>query len=118
MKVGLSRAKSPDKFDFVLVTYLVLMIGMSLLSIYSAFGIIGQSAGIDYMMKQAMWFIIGSIAIGVIMYLGNDSMLQFAKIGYWFLMACLVVLLIGKVYNMFTGGSLLGMIITTNGATS
>lgn len=87
-------------------------------TIYSAFGIIGQSAGIDYMMKQAMWFIIGSIAIGVIMYLGNDSMLQFAKIGYWFLMACLVVLLIGKVYNMFTGGSLLGMIITTNGATS
>ena len=31
MKVGLSRAKSPDKFDFVLVTYLILMIGMSLL---------------------------------------------------------------------------------------
>ena len=81
MKIGLSRAKSPDKFDFVLVTYLILMIGMSLLSIYSAFGIIGQAAGIDYMMKQAMWFIIGSIAIGVIMYLGNDSMLQFAKIG-------------------------------------
>lgn len=118
MKVGLSRAKSPDKFDFVLVTYLILMIVMSLLSIYSAFGIIGQAAGIDYMMKQAMWFIIGSIAIGVIMYLGNDSMLQFAKIGYWFLMVCLVVLLIGKVYNMLTGGSLLGMIITTNGATS
>ena len=47
MKVGLSRAKSPDKFDFVLVTYLILMIGMSLLSIYSAFGIIGQAAGID-----------------------------------------------------------------------
>ena len=55
MKIGLSRAKSPDKFDFVLVTYLILMIGMSLLSIYSAFGIIGQAAGIDYMMKQAMW---------------------------------------------------------------
>lgn len=118
MNVGLSRAKSPDKFDFVLFTYLILMIGMSILSIYSAIGIIGQSAGIDYIMKQTMWCIVGFIAIGVIMYLGNDSMLQFAKIGYWILMACLVVLLIGKVYNMFTGGSLLGMIITTNGATS
>lgn len=117
MKLGLSRAKSPDKFDFVLFTYLLLMAGMSILSIYSAFGIIGHAAGVSYLMKQTMWFIAGFIAIGVIMYLGNDSMLQFAKIAYWFLLGCLVVLLVGKLYNKLTGVDFFG-ILTINGATS
>lgn len=118
MKISLSRAKSPDKFDFVLCTYMALMAIMSLLSIYSAYGIIGKDASIDYIMRQSMWYIIGCFVIGIIMYLGNDSMLQFAKIGYWFLMGCLIVLLIGRVYNTFTGGSLFGIVLTINGATS
>ncbi len=76
MKVGLSKAKSPDKFDFVLCTYMALMAIMSILSIYSAYGILGKDASIDYIMRQVMWYIVGCIAIGAIMYLGNDSMLR------------------------------------------
>lgn len=119
MKVGLSKAKSPDKFDFVLCTYMALMAIMSILSIYSAYGILGKDASIDYIMRQVMWYIVGCIAIGAIMYLGNDSMLQFAKIGYWFLLGCLVVLLLAKIFMALTGSSsFLGIIIPVNGATS
>lgn len=117
MKLGLSRVKSPDKFDFVLVTYLVLMAIASIASIYSAFGIVGASDGWGYIIKQTMWFIVGAIAIGAIMYLGNDSMLQFAKIAYWILMVCLMILLCNKLLNKFTGMNF-PYIEAVNGATS
>lgn len=100
MKIGLSRAKSPDKFDFILVTYIVLMAITSIASIYSAFGMIGAKEGMNIIIKQTMWFIIGAIVFGAVMYLGNDSMLQFAKIAYWILMACLLYLLLSKAINM------------------
>ena len=56
MKVGLSRAKSPDKFDFVLMAYLIVMAITSFVSIYSSFGIVGAQAGMGYLTKQIMWF--------------------------------------------------------------
>lgn len=116
MRIGLSRAKSPDKFDFVLITFLILMGITSLVSIYSSFGIIGTSW--DLIIKQSLWFVACFIALGVIIYLGNDSMLQFAKILYWILLGCLVLLLIGRVYYSFTGARMLGIVQTVNGATS
>lgn len=117
MKIGLSRAKSPDKIDFTLITIIILMGITSLISIYSAFGVIGSEAGWDYLFKQAMWFGAGFIALGVLMYLGNDSILAFAKIAYWFLLGCLVVLLIGLIYNKVTN-AYLPYIQPINGAVS
>lgn len=117
MKVGLSRAKSPDRFDFVLMILLILMAITSLISIYASFGIIGTQWML--VVKQLVWFIAGFGTLAVIMYLGNDGIIQFAKLAYWFLMGCLVFLLIGRVYYTFTGGgSLLGIVTTVNGATS
>lgn len=106
MKVGLSRAKSPSKFDFILIVYLVLMAITSLISIYAAFGLIGAEDGWDYIIKQLVWFLLGFIALGAIMYLGNDSMLQFAKIAYWILMACLLYLLFSKILYALIAQSL------------
>lgn len=117
MKMGLSRAKSPDKIDYTLLIILVLMAITSLISIYSAFGIVGEAAGKDYIIKQSFFFVLSAIAIGVIMYLGNDSMVQFAKIAYWFLMGCLVYLLLSRVLNMVTGKNL-PFTPPINGATS
>ena len=111
MKVGLSRAKSPDKFDFVLMAYLIVMAITSFVSIYSSFGIVGAQAGMGYLTKQIMWFMAGFIALGVIMYLGNDSMFQFAKIAYWILMVCLIIL-----YSLT--GRVISIMQPTNGAIS
>ena len=117
MKFGLSRAKSPDKFDYTLIGIIVVMMFTSLAAIYSAFGILGTSAGMDYLTRQVMWYILGYIIIAALMYLGNDSLLQFAKIGYWVLLVLLGLLLVDKVYNSFTGNDL-PLFLTTNGATS
>lgn len=122
MRIGLSKAKSPDKFDYILLSLLVAMMLTSLLSIFSAFGILGEAAGLDFLFKQAMWFVFGFIIIAVLRYLGNDSILQFAKIGYWIFMFFLILLLIGHLYNKMSGSptnqTFLGFIQTTNGATS
>lgn len=89
----------------------------SLISIYSAFGIVGEANGWEYITKQLMWFVIGAIAVGVIVYLGNDSMVQFAKLAYWILMACLVYLLLSKLLNKVIGANL-PFVTPINGATS
>lgn len=119
MKMDLSKARNPIKFDYLLFMFLLLMGFASLISIYSSFGLIGEAVGIQNLTKQTGFYILGFIAIGIIMYLGNDSMLDFAKIAYWILMVCLVILLIGHVYYSITGNSrLFGIINTVNGATS
>ena len=88
MDLGLSKAKRPDKFDFVLIALLVLMMCTSLLSIAAASGIIGVSASTFYLVKQAAFFIGGFGVIAILHYIGNDSLFDFAKIGYWILMGC------------------------------
>lgn len=122
MDLGLSKAKRPDKFDFVLIALLVLMMCTSLLSIAAASGIIGTSASTFYLLKQAAFFIGGFGVIAILHYIGNDSLFDFAKIGYWILMGCLVLCFIGHIYNKMTGSptnqTFLGFISTVNGATS
>ncbi|MEG0360334.1 MAG: FtsW/RodA/SpoVE family cell cycle protein [Longicatena sp.] len=118
MKIGLSKTKNPSKFDFLLLAYLVLMAITSLFSIHAAFGLVGSSAGWGYFYKQLMWFIIGFIALSAIIYLGNDAMLDFAKIAYWILMGCLVYLFLSKILYMITTHSLPFVQEQTNGAIS
>lgn len=118
MKMGLSKAKTPAKIDFLLLLLLLLMATASLLSIYSTFGLTGAD-GLGYLIRQVMWYVIGFIAIAFMVYLGNDSIMDFAKIAYWILMVCLVALLIGQIYYRLTGATLfLKLIATRNGATS
>ena len=102
MKLGLSRAKSTDKFDYTLMGIIIVMMFTSLTAIYSAFGMLGTDAGMSYLMKQIMWYVFGYIVIGAMMYLGNDSLYSFAKIGYWILLALLALLLVDKVFYHFT----------------
>lgn len=119
MNRGLSKAKNPIKIDFLLVFLLLLMAMASLLSIYSSFGLIGETVGMQNLIKQAFFYGMGFMVIGVIMYLGNDNMMDFAKIAYWILMACLVALLVGHFYYGLTGNvEFLKIIVTRNGATS
>lgn len=117
MKLGLSRAKSPDKFDYTLIGILVVFMLTSLLAIYSAFGMLGTAAGFNYLFKQIMWYVFGFIVVGALMYLGNDSLYQFAKIGYWILLVLLALLLLDKVFYHFTLRDL-PLFHTANGATS
>lgn len=119
MKMGLSKAKNPNKIDFLLLTFLFLMAAASLISIYSSFGLIGEVTGMQNLIRQVVWYIIGFIALAMVMYIGNDSILDLAKLAYWILMVCLVILMIGHIYYVLTGNeTFLKIILTRNGATS
>ena len=118
MKLGLSSVKSSDKFDYVLMGYLIVMAITSFVAIYSSFGIVGEEAGWGYLTKQIVWFTAGFVAFGFMLYLGNDSIYQFAKIAYWILMGCLIVLFIGRVYFWIFKTDLTGLMRNTNGAIS
>lgn len=106
LKVGISRVKSPDKFDFVFIGILIAMALTSLACIYSAYGIIGETRGVDYLSKQLMWFAIGFAGMAFLKYLGNDSLYQVATYAYWFLLACLAYILLSKYLTDFIGISL------------
>lgn len=117
MKVGVSKVKSPDKFDFVLIGILIVMACTSLLSIYSAFGILGEARGMELLSKQLMWFAAGFAVLAFLKFLGNDSLMQFAKLAYWILLGCLVYLLLSKYLTQLVGIKL-PFVHTANGATS
>lgn len=120
MKQRLSIVKDPKRFDFILLAYMIVMALTSLLAIYSAFELISGNQGPELLKKQMIWYVIGFAAMAFIMYLGNDSMLSFAKYAYWFLLFCLLYLFINShIVNRFLGSDInLPLVLRVNGATS
>ncbi|MGL5540688.1 MAG: FtsW/RodA/SpoVE family cell cycle protein [Erysipelotrichaceae bacterium] len=114
MRQQLGRVKNPKSFDFLLIGILVFMALISFVAIYSAFPLLpNYVSGSSLLIKQAMWYGLGFATVGVIMYLGNESIYDAAKILYWILMGFLVLLFIDKyLFNKIP------FIEAINGATS
>lgn len=120
MKKELLRVKEPKKFDFMMITILVIMALTSIVAIYSAFELITNEIPTLLLFKQIMWYGIGFIAMAAIMYLGNDTIFSFAKIAYWIMLAALIYLFVSKhIISRFLGyGHNLPFVTPINGATS
>lgn len=120
MRQELFRVKEPKKYDFILITIVAIMALTSILAIYSAFELIINEVPSVLLTKQILWYGIGFIALGAIMYLGNDSIYTFAKIAYWILLAMLIYLFISKeIVSRFFGSAVnLPFVRPVNGATS
>lgn len=120
MKHSLSSVKQPKKFDFILTTILVLIFISSIIALYSAAPQIPTYVGANsILIRQIMFYIIGFIVILVIMYLGNDSLYDFAVIGYKIFMVMLVYLFISMILYRVTGYRFtLPLASPTNGAIS
>lgn len=117
MKPTLSKVRQPNKYDVVLLAILITMSITSLVAVFSALDLITLESPAKLMFKHVMWTGVGFAALGVMMYLGNDSIYDFAKIGYYILMAALVILLINKPFSALFGRNL-PLITPVNGATS
>ena len=118
MRRELSRVKEPNKYDFVLLSIVGIMAILSLLAIWSAFELITAEVPTTLLMKQVLWYVLGVISMGAIMYLGNDTVRSFMKVTYWILIALLLYLLISKfIFTRFLGIEL-PFVNTVNGATS
>lgn len=120
MKQKLFKVKESKRFDFLFMGIIIMMALTSFLALYTAFPLIARNGGPDILMRQMQWYIIGFAAMGILMYLGDDSIYTAAKVLYWFLLIALLYLLINKeIINRFLGSSYnLPFVLRVNGATS
>lgn len=84
---------SKYRVDYVLVITLVLLIGISLLSIYSAENLLSFSP-FSLVIKQGIWYLIGFVLIFLVMTLGTDFFFKYAYIFYGVCVIALVGLLL------------------------
>ena len=123
MKQRLSRVRQPQKFDFILTLILVLIFISSILAIYAATPLVPayiQTGGFNGLLgRQIQFYILGIILIAIIMYLGNDNLYTFAKIGYFIFLGLLLYLVFDKfVFSHLFVGRHVPFVKPVNGATS
>ena len=118
MEKNLHRVKEPKKYDFILITIVALLICCSLVAIYSSLKQLqAYQSGIVF--TQFRWVLISLVAVGVILYFGNDSLYDFIQIIYKILLALLIILFIDLLLYKFTGHHIPGGLIDkVNGAIS
>ena len=95
MKQSLSYTKQPNRFDFGFLAILIGLMLISFVSIYSAFNLMTQN-GTAILIQQIIWYSLGFIVMGIIMFFGNDTIMQNIKRIYYILIVCLVYLLLSK----------------------
>lgn len=102
MKQSLSYTKQPNRFDFGFLAILIGLMLISFVSIYSAFNLMTQN-GTAILIQQIVWYSLGFIVMGIIMFFGNDTIMQNIKRIYYILIICLVYLLLSKFVYAITG---------------
>lgn len=118
MKKNLHRVKEPRKYDIVLMGIVGLLICCSLAAIYSSLKLLPAfQSGIVF--TQFRWVLISLVAVGVILYFGNDSLYDFIQIVYNILLGLLIILFIDKILYSITSHHIPGGLIqVVNGAIS
>lgn len=118
MNKNLHRVREPHKYDYVLILIVGLLILCSLTAIYSSLKQLqAYQSGIVF--TQVKWILISIVAVGVILYFGNDALYDFIQIIYKILLVFLIILFIDKLFFKFIGFHLPGGLITQiNGAIS
>ncbi|QDP39803.1 FtsW/RodA/SpoVE family cell cycle protein [Radiobacillus deserti] len=101
-----SRNSNTPNIDYSLILILILLGIVSCFTIYSLQPTLDQ----NYFLKQVVWYIVGSMAIAVVMLVDYDRLRQIT----WFLYGLGMILLLMLAFN-FPGPPL---IKTVNGATS
>lgn len=121
MKQSLSRVKQPKQFDFILMTILILTFLASVIAIYASFPLLpAYLSGSLQLGKQIMFYIFGIIIILAIIYIGNENLFDFAKLGYKIVLILLLYLFIDMILMKVTGrvSNLLPFASAVNGADS
>lgn len=81
------------KFDKLIIAYIFIFFIISILSIYSALTYLSPTLG-NLALKQAFWYLIGTIIIFIVIKLKNDFFYKYA----WYIYLSNVVLLLGLLF--------------------
>ena len=85
--------------DIILLIIIFLLGAISLISINSAEALLGSRAD-NYTLKQAIWYVVGFIAIIIVSFIGNKNILKYSKYLYIAgVISLVIVLLVGKTVN-------------------
>ncbi|WP_294561707.1 FtsW/RodA/SpoVE family cell cycle protein [uncultured Traorella sp.] len=118
MNKYLHRVKEPKKYDYILIVIVGLLVCCSLVAIYSSLKQL-QAYQSNIVFTQFRWVLISLVAVGVILYFGNESLYDFIEIIYKILLVLLIILFIDMVLFKLTGRHLPGGLIDDiNGAIS
>lgn len=120
MKQSLSSVKQPKRFDMPLLIILSLICITSLIAIYSSSPFLPSYLnGTSQMIRQLAFYVLGAAVIFTIMFVGNDNLFEFAKIGYKIVLLMLIYLFIDTLLYKLTGRiNLLPFAHMVNGANS
>lgn len=121
MSKNLNQVRLPKQFDYVLLVILCLIAAVSFIAIYGSFPLLASYLdGNSLLMNQAFFYILGFIAIMIIIYVGNDNLKDFAIIGYKIFLFLLIYLITDYFIRNIIGSSsnILPFVNTVNGATS
>lgn len=121
MKQSLSRVKQPKRFDFVLSLLLILIFVSSIIAILASSPLLpSYLSGTGQAFKQIQFYILGFIVILFIMYVGNENLFEWAKLGYKIVLGLLIYLFINTLLMKLLGrvSDVLPFAHTVNGACS
>lgn len=121
MKMSLSRVKQPKRFDFMLSLLLILIFISSIIAILASSPLLPVYLnGTTQALKQIQFYILGFIVIIAIMYVGNDNLFEWAKLGYKIVLGLLIYLFINSILMkvFHKPEDILPFCNTVNGATS
>ncbi len=94
-----SLAKIDFHLDKTLVLILLLIFATSLVSLYSAIPLIDIN-GIDILVKQVVWFILGAILLAFLLFFGIDRLFTGVNFFYFVLLILLFFLLVDRYIDL------------------
>ena len=95
------HTKKKFKIDYGLILILLALAAISIISINSAQKMLGSRAD-NFVLKQCIWYIIGSIAALTLTFVRNDNLLKYIKYLYVAgIISLILLLLFGKTIHWF-----------------
>ncbi|MCG4457372.1 FtsW/RodA/SpoVE family cell cycle protein [Erysipelothrix rhusiopathiae] len=99
MNKFINESKRHFTLDVTLIVLLFALFGISLVAIHLAAPLMNQDGGVNLVIKQISWIVVGLGVVAFLLKIGVDRIFTAVDIAYWILMVCLVGLVIARVLS-------------------
>jgi rod shape determining protein RodA len=97
----LNETSRSFKIDWMLVFLILLLAAVSIVAIYGAIPLTPSWVnGQDLLIKQVMWYVLGFITLGFLIFMGVDRLFSMSHIFYWILIGLLGLLILDSFINL------------------
>jgi rod shape determining protein RodA len=97
----LNETSRSFKIDWMLVILILLLAAVSIVAIYGAIPLTPSWVnGQDLLIKQVMWYVLGFITLGFLIFMGVDRLFSMSHIFYWILIVLLGLLILDSFIDL------------------